>query len=114
MATKIKFPKQKVPKGAVNQSLALQAMQATEGWAIMQQNMLDNIEYLEECILEKKQDNVTLDDLEVDRLRDKRGFLKELVNMPAKFAEKLETGTATKENYDPYFADAKELIKSRK
>ncbi len=112
--TKIKLPKSKVPKGMVNQSLSLQAMQATEGWAVMLQNLLLNIEYLEECILEKKQDDMPLNDLEIDRLRDKRGFLKELVEMPQKYAEKLADGTAKPENFDPYYNDVKELIRERK
>lgn len=114
MAKKIKIIKAKVPNGIINQAMALQAMSSSEGWAIMQKNILDNIEYLEECILEKEQNNIPLNDLEVDRLRDKRGFLKELINLPQKFAEKLESGSKTTENFDPYFSDVKELIKSRK
>jgi hypothetical protein len=114
MVKKIKIIKSKVPNGIINQALALQAMEATEGWAIMKKNTLDNIEYLEECILEKKQDGMPLNDLAVDRLRDKRGFLKELVNLPEKFAKKLETGKASTEDFDPYFSDVKELIKNRK
>ena len=114
MAKKIKIIKSKVPDGIINQALALQSMQATEGWAIVQKNILDNIAYLEECILEKEQDGMPLNDLAVDRLRDKRGFLKELVNLPEKFASKLENRTANTESFDPYFSDVKELIKSRK
>jgi len=70
MAKKIKIIKSKVPDGIINQALALQSMQATEGWAIVQKNILDNIAYLEECILEKEQDGMPLNDLAVDRLRD--------------------------------------------
>ena len=114
MAKKIKIIKSKVPNGVINQALALQAMEATEGWAIIQKNILDNIAYLEECILEKEQDGIPLNDLAVDRLRDKRGFLKELISLPEKFAKKLETGKSNTENFDPYFSDVKELIKSRK
>ncbi|EKE25617.1 MAG: hypothetical protein ACD_5C00095G0001 [uncultured bacterium] len=111
---KIKRPKIKAPEGAVNQSLALQAMIHTEGWALMRQNMEKNIEYLEECILDKAQDGTPLNDLQVDRLRDKRGFLRELLNMPDKYADKLEMGGKAAENFDPYFSDAKDLIRSRK
>ena len=111
---KIRRPKAKVPVGISNQAVALQNMTATEGWALMQANMQLNIELLEECILEKMQDEVPLTELAVDRLRDKRGFLKELLNMPAKYAAKLEGNNQETENFDPYFTDVKDLINSRK
>lgn len=111
---KVKIPKSKVPASMQAQVFALTALQATEGWAIMLKSMLENIEYLEECILSKMQEGQELNDLEIDRLRDKRGFLKDLIDMPAKYAKKLEEGSATPENFDPYYKNVKDLISDRK
>lgn len=96
------------------QARALQEMSLTQGWGIMVKMMQKNIDFLAECIISKEQHGEKLDDLQVDRLRDKHSFLKELMNMPHKFAEKLLQKAPDEEEFDPYYKEAKDLINDRK
>jgi hypothetical protein len=94
--------------------MQLQALMLSDGWRIVRRVTDENIRLIEEQILEKRIGNTILTDEDVDRLRDKRGFLKDLAEFPERFIGRLQKKTVKPEEYDPYYHDAKELIKERR
>lgn len=92
----------------------LETLMFSEGWQIVRRVTDENIRVIEVQILEKRDGATDLNDEEVDRLRDKRGFLKDLAEFPEKFIKMLQKKTISPEEYDPYYSDAQELIKDRK
>ncbi len=96
--------------------LALKALIAQPGWAIITRICKGNIKYLASQIIEKRDGETgrILTEDEVDRLRDKRGYLKELKDTPEKYIERLESGYVEPEQYDPYYNDPKDIINDRK
>jgi hypothetical protein len=94
--------------------IQLQALMLSDGWQIVRKVTNENIRVLEEQILEKRDGKVELTEEQVDRLRDKRGFLKDLAEFPERFISILQQKAVKPEEYDPYYSDAKELINERR
>lgn len=95
-------------------AMDLETLQATPGWAVILRICEGNIEALDQMIIEKKDGAEILTELEVDRLRDKRGYLKELMETPAAYIEKITQENVVPEDFDPYWKDAETMIAARK
>lgn len=96
------------------QVLDLENLISMSGWAIIVGIMDRNIEALEESILEKEQFGISLTEKDVDRLRDKRGYLIELKETPSKYIAKIAREGTAPEEFDPYHTNAQDIINSRK
>ncbi|MFA6887452.1 MAG: hypothetical protein WCQ65_10855 [Fermentimonas sp.] len=82
----------------------LKDLQTHAGWRFMQEAFQKNIDYLSEQILEKY-DAVSgkeYSEEEVDELRIKRRYLKEILEKPNYFIKELERKTEQEEDLDPY------------
>lgn len=112
----IKQRKAKAPVDHGRIVLALQAMVAMEGWAVIVQICNANIEHLESAIIEKMdpETKAALTDYEVEMLRIKRGYLVELRDTPANYAKQLNDSPVPPEEFDPYFKSADDIIKARR
>ncbi len=115
---KIKIKKEKLVVDNDNKAaetiIALQQMISTEGWRIMKQIFDENIECLETQIIEKKDgEGKILTELETDRLRDKLGYLKEVIKTPETYIARFAPQDTRKENFDPYFKSMLELRQSQ-
>ncbi|MDD2260536.1 MAG: hypothetical protein PHO87_06030 [Acholeplasmataceae bacterium] len=82
----------------------LKDLQTHEGWRFMQEAFQKNIEFLSNQILDKEDalSGKELTEEEVDELRMKRSYLKELLEKPKYFIDKLEDKPAQEDNLDPY------------
>ena len=82
----------------------LKDLQIHEGWRFMIEAFQKNIDFLSEQILEKEDalSGKELTEEEVDELRMKRSYLKELLEKPSYFINKLEENPNQGENLDPY------------
>lgn len=86
----------------------LRAGQASAFWAILAEVTRENIEVLEAQILDKVSneeghENEPLSDLEVDRLRDKRSAMVELLALPASMISDMTIeDPEADENFDPF------------
>ncbi len=99
---------------AAEVTVALETMISTEGWRIMKQIFDVNIENLETQIIEKKDsEGKLLTELETDRLRDKLGYLKEVIKTPENYIARLERQDTPKEDFDPYYSSIIELRKAQ-
>lgn len=97
--------------------LTLQAGIASEFWGIIMQIAQANIVLLEKQIISKidEETKKSLSDLEIDRLRDKRGYLIELTKTPENYIELLrKKGNVAPTNFDPYYTDPKDIIADRR
>ena len=97
--------------------LTLQAGMASELWGIIMQIAQANVSTLEAQIISKvvnEQSKTEFSDLEIDRLRDKRGYLIELMKTPEKLIGKLQHSEITIEEFDPYYKTAKDVIADRR
>lgn len=112
----IKTRRAKAPVDAGRMVLALQAMAATEGWAIIVRICLSNIEYLEKAIISKcdPQTHAVLSDIQVDHLRAKHDYLVELKDTPENYVKQLSKAEISPENFDPYFQTAEDIIEARR
>jgi len=83
---------------------ALTAMQQTEGWRIVLRILNENIEYLQEGILTKRDPETlgALSDTEVDELRIKRSLSIELRSTPENYIKKFTQSSVPEKSYDPY------------
>lgn len=90
---------------------ALRDLQESEGWQIVVNNFKANIAYLESIILDKVDaTGEAIEEMEVDRSRDKREFMKDLMNTPATFITQLEQSPEnTVEDLDPYHSSVVEM-----
>lgn len=81
--------------------------QTTQFWAELCAITQDNIEVTEAMILDKIDLNgQAISDADVDRLRDKRDVLKELLDLPEVLIKELSVEDDEKEeNYDPFAPD---------
>jgi len=91
----------------------LRAGQASQFWAILAEVTRENIEVLEAQILDKVSneeghENEPLTDLEVDRLRDKRSAMVELLALPSSMiAGMTREDSEAEEDLDPYLQHKK-------
>lgn len=87
---------------------------STQFWALLCELSEENIAYLDEQIISKisleyGDDGKQLTDLEVDRLRDKRSAMVELMLLPQRMIENLsKEGDNEEEDLDPYRPAPKE------
>ncbi len=116
MAKKITKKKKNKLKGFSPEEtiMDLEMLLSSPGWAVVMKICEGNIEDLNQMIIEKMEGKEILTEAEVDRLRDKRGYLKELMETPQNYIEHLSENTTKPEDFDPYFKSAKELIASRR
>jgi len=69
---------------------------------------------LDQQILDKRtMDGEPLNDLECDRLRDKRGYLKEIGDTPQSILDRIRQDNNEPGDADPYPKTAQELIEMR-
>lgn len=108
--------KAKAPVDSGRIVLALQALVATEGWAVIVRVCQGNIEHLEKAIIDKRdpETKAVLSEVEVDLLRAKRDYLVELRDTPANFSKKLQSEAVTPEEFDPYYKTAEDVIRERR
>lgn len=111
-----KLKKMKETVSPEDQIVYLEDLQSSHGWQIITRICEGNIEYLDKMIIKKKDSETgeELTDKEVDRLRDKRGYLVELMETPKNFIEKLTQSNIPPEEFDPYYKDAKDIVEARK
>lgn len=82
---------------------ALESLKSNSGWQFLTQIFEENLKYLSNQIIEKIDgDGKPLTDSEVDIIRYKYGYLKELLNKPDEFLEKLTRTETEQEDLDPY------------
>ncbi len=89
--------------------LALQDLKNHPGWKILTQLWDQNIADLEKSIIYKMQNDVPLSEIEVDRLRDKLGYLNNVIETPDKYVIMLRRSDTPPKNFDPYAVDVKEI-----
>jgi hypothetical protein len=89
----------------------LTALLHTSGWAILKKIFNQNIEVLERQIIKKidGQTGKELTDIEVDRLRDKLGYLEEVIGTPENYIKQLKESDVEPENFDPFFSSMSEM-----
>lgn len=89
---------------------ALEALQASVGWAVIVKNLKGNIDALAGMIIAKKDQNGDpISDEECDKLRYRREFLIDFGETPATIVNGLKEGNIEIPKDDPYPQDAREL-----
>ena len=83
----------------------------SKGWQIVVNNFKANIKYLEDLILDKVDPTgIEVEEMDIDRLRDKREFMRDLVKTPETFIAQLQQSPEnTAEDLDPYHDNAVEM-----
>ena len=93
--------KEEMPEA--EQMAALQVLEATPGWQIVAKCISESLIALERQILEKTDfDGNPLTDIDCDRLRDKRGYLREIGATPQSIIEKIKKDSEKPYSGDPY------------
>lgn len=82
--------------------VALESLKGNAGWQFLTQVIQGNIDYLAERIITKMDGEVKLEEKDIDLLRDKHAYLKELLEKPDMFIKKLKSNPEVEENLDPY------------
>jgi hypothetical protein len=111
----IPIKKRKAETESTNVIAALMDLQVNPGWAIIVKNINDNIAFLEQAILEKR-DPVTkidLSDAEVETLRIKRSLNIDIRDTPANYIKVVQETEEVPEDFDPYFKTNEEIIKAK-
>lgn len=81
---------------------ALDSLRQNAGWQFMCQILEANKKVLAQQIIEKTSDGKILSEVEVDSLRDKHGYLKELLEKPEYYIKQLRKENVEHEDLDPY------------
>jgi hypothetical protein len=83
--------------------VALESLKHNAGWQFLVQVFEENLKYIGTQIISKTDGEKILTDSEVDSLRDKYAYLKEIVDKPDFFLNKLRVEDPTENtNLDPY------------
>lgn len=85
--------------------VALENLKASGGWQFLTQVFEENIKFIgNQIICKTNSDGKTLEEIEVDRLRDRYSYLKELLAKPDFFLKKLKANEniTIQEDNDPY------------
>jgi len=82
---------------------ALESLKQNSGWIFLTQILTVNKDVLAEQIINKEQDGKVLTDAEVDILRQKHSYLKELLEKPDIYLRKLRIEPEEREDLDPYY-----------
>ena len=82
---------------------ALEGLKVNEGWQFLVQTMTKNVEWLERRIIDKTDEQgEELEDADVEKYRLRHKYLKELLDKPDYFIQKLSTTEEKNPNLDPY------------
>lgn len=82
---------------------ALESLKQNSGWIFLTQILEVNKNILAEQIINKEQDGKSLTDAEVDILRYKHSYLKELLEKPDIYLKKLKIEPIAPDDLDPYY-----------
>ena len=95
---------QKMPRNSAEEVAALQFMQSTPGWKIVERILNENIQYLNDSIVAKKdiESGESLTEEECDDARKKRELSIELRDTPKTYIEKISQTIERDRGYDPY------------
>lgn len=99
------------PEKQVQMIGQLRDLKNNEGWKILMRVFDNNIKHLEDLIL----DGLWLDgkpasESQMDRLRDKRGYMKDLRKSPDNLIKQLDQQPETVvDELDPYYTDMKQV-----
>ena len=91
------------------QEAALRQLGGSPGWLLLVETMGANLAVLANAIITKEQDGKALTDAEVDKLRDKHGYLTELMAMPDKLIGHLKKTVGDADDFDPFFKDVRQM-----
>lgn len=116
MAKKKVTKKKKISNNApVNEQekviMVLQELQQHAGWAVIVNNFKANIAYLEDVILDKvDMEGNEIDEIMVDKFRDKREIMKDLIKTPETFIAQLRQSPIENDgdDLDPFHTNAGE------
>lgn len=92
------------PRNSAEEIAALQFMQTTPGWKIVERILDANIQYLNDSIVAKKdiESGEALTEEECDDARKKRELSIELRDTPKTYIEKVSQSVERERGYDPY------------
>lgn len=95
---------QPVPRSPAEEIAALQFMQTTPGWKIVERILDANIQYLNDSIVAKRdiESGEALTEEECDDARKKRELSIELRDTPKTYIEKVSQSVERERGYDPY------------
>lgn len=83
--------------------VALESLRHNQGWQFLQQLFTENMKVLSEQIINKyDEDKKPLSDVEIDEIRMRYSYLKEISQKPDKFIEALTRTDPPEEDLDPY------------
>lgn len=82
---------------------AIESLKVNAGWQFLTQIFQKNIDFLANQILTKRDEiGVALTDSEVDIIRSKYEYLKEVLNTPEKYLKELTRTDSSNPDLDPY------------
>jgi len=81
---------------------ALDSLKQNIGWLFLTQILEENKKVIAKQIIEKEADGVVLTENDVDNLRSKYGYLKELLEKPDYYIKQLRKENVTQTSLDPY------------
>lgn len=81
---------------------ALDSLKQNAGWQFMSQILEENKKVLAKQIIDKEVDGKILSEVEVDNLRSKYGYIRELLEKPDYYIKQLRKENVTNDNLDPY------------
>lgn len=98
------MPDPVMPDSIAGKVAALEMLQMSEGWLMIRQIFLDNIDYLGRAIIDKRDPETKepLTEEEVDSCRYKRNLNLEVLDTPTKYAQMLLEKRIVPVNFDPY------------
>lgn len=105
-------PKTEAPTEPDGQILALQALQVSPGWQIVRKVLSDNIMFLEDGILNRRDPKTmeAITDEQVQQFRVRRNILVELRDTPEHYIKMLTSPEVpADDDNDPYFRSFKEM-----
>lgn len=84
-------------------AMAVGGMILHPGWEVVRKSFQENIDYLANQIIEKKDETgKKLTEIECDELRFKKGYLEEMLGMPAELIKRLTSKPNVQPDPDPY------------
>ena len=102
---------QKAGVSAEEQIASLQTLLHNPGWGVVCGIFKQNVEVLQTQIIKKIDGEMgrVLTELEVDRLRDKLGYLEEVIDTPTNYIHKLRKEKTVPVSFDPFFRSVDEM-----
>lgn len=107
---KVKAPSVSQEAKMVQMAKDLTGLVYHPGWMVLKEINENNIEFLDEQIIRKTDpEGKPINEVDCDRLRDKRNYLEELMETPMKFIAKMKQDGQIPESFDPYFKSVGEI-----